>query len=609
MGCPAPLQANQIQGGDYNKIFPVVQWLVRQVLDNRRATGDDVRRAAMMTFEENLGEAFEHARPHLVAASRAAKAARKGDKGPAPTMSREESQQASADVVRKQAASTEFVRHVLNRYKPARRMRRTAELWSDPSLDRQGRVQAALLEYGERLAAGTSLRGKGGGGGGGAAGGDGSDDEEEEGGGKSSRKGKGKGGKKSKAAREAESRMLGLMTSAKAGAGAAGGKAGGGGSGGAHGHGDDEDVDVGALLGEQSGAMSQAAAEYERRRAAQQAEAESGAMLANSRLGRAQAHKRKLARARRELQVAEVEMQAALEELAGVLEELGAVEQGLRKSRAHLGRFDKELAKLEAAAREQGKYDEWMALRKALAVHATMLEQERAFKANCKRQRDDLTSRLDTLRAAAGAGEGGGTGGAGDDDGTRLARAEAAFEEAKDKHRRMRALLGRRAREVQRIALLKDEVPSQAELMQYRARFEELYDVSASKTDETRKYFSMHQVESQRLEHLSKEKSIVVSVADSFIKAMASPKGRESISKQLAAIQSAVERTRNEQQMQLDVHKQQRDMKQVALQELQDQQRKYMRAVKATQDEAEKQERLQGELEARGIDTNGTSID
>ena len=565
----------------------MIQWLVRQVLDNRKAMGGDVRRAAMMTFEEHLGDSFEHARPHLVAANRVAKSAM--ESGGAASLSREEAASASADVVRRQAAASEFVRHLFDRYKPARRMRRTAELWGDAGLDRQGRVQAALLEYGERLAAGTSLKGKGGGGAGaasgtrgGAVGDDGDSDEDEAAGGSKRSK---SGGKKSKAALEAEARMLGLMTG-KGSRGAAG-----------HGGTDDEDLDVGALLGEQSGAMSEAAAEYERRRAAQQAEADSGAMLANSRLGRAQAHKRKLGRARRELQVAELETEAAQEELAGVLEELSAVDAGSRKSRAHLARFDQELAKLEAAAREQGKYDEWMALRTALAVHATLLDQEKAFKMNCKRQRDDLNQRLETLRAAAD-----GAAGSSDDDGTRLARAEAAHDEAKDKHRRMRAMLGRRSREVQRIAVLKDEVPSQAELLQYRARFEELYDVSAGKTDETRKFFSMHQVESQRLGHLSKEKSIVVSVADSFIKAMASAKGRESMAKQLSAIHVAVETTRNEQRLQLDVHNQQRDVKQMALQELQEQQRKYLRAVKATQDEADKQERLTAELEARGIE-------
>jgi len=76
-----------------------------------------------------------------------------------------------------------------------------------------------------------------------------------------------------------------------------------------------------------------------------------------------------------------------------------------------------------------------------------------------------------------------------------------------------------------------DEIPSQAELSQYRSRFEELYDLSSGKTEETRKYYSMHQVLVKKLEHLTKEKSIVVSIADNFVKAMASQAGRVQMAK------------------------------------------------------------------------------
>jgi hypothetical protein len=31
MQCPSPLQAHQIQGGDFVACFPVVQWLIKKV--------------------------------------------------------------------------------------------------------------------------------------------------------------------------------------------------------------------------------------------------------------------------------------------------------------------------------------------------------------------------------------------------------------------------------------------------------------------------------------------------------------------------------------------------------------------------------------------------
>ena len=36
MGCPAPLQSHQLQGGDYVGIFPAVQFLVKKVLEYRK---------------------------------------------------------------------------------------------------------------------------------------------------------------------------------------------------------------------------------------------------------------------------------------------------------------------------------------------------------------------------------------------------------------------------------------------------------------------------------------------------------------------------------------------------------------------------------------------
>lgn len=44
MQCPYPLQTYQIKGLDYINIFPVVQWLVKKVIETRLETGDTVRR-------------------------------------------------------------------------------------------------------------------------------------------------------------------------------------------------------------------------------------------------------------------------------------------------------------------------------------------------------------------------------------------------------------------------------------------------------------------------------------------------------------------------------------------------------------------------------------
>lgn len=46
MGCPAPLQSHQLQGGDYVGIFPAVQFLVKKVLEYRKVCVVRTRRRA-----------------------------------------------------------------------------------------------------------------------------------------------------------------------------------------------------------------------------------------------------------------------------------------------------------------------------------------------------------------------------------------------------------------------------------------------------------------------------------------------------------------------------------------------------------------------------------
>jgi hypothetical protein len=47
MKCPYRLEPNQIQGGantaDFVSIFPVIQWLVKKVIETREETGDLMR--------------------------------------------------------------------------------------------------------------------------------------------------------------------------------------------------------------------------------------------------------------------------------------------------------------------------------------------------------------------------------------------------------------------------------------------------------------------------------------------------------------------------------------------------------------------------------------
>jgi hypothetical protein len=54
MKCPYPLQSHQIQGLDYERLFPVMQWLVKKVVDTREELGDFNKKYALSRFSQNF---------------------------------------------------------------------------------------------------------------------------------------------------------------------------------------------------------------------------------------------------------------------------------------------------------------------------------------------------------------------------------------------------------------------------------------------------------------------------------------------------------------------------------------------------------------------------
>lgn len=128
MGCPSPLQANQIQGSDFVACFPVVQWLIKKVLEHRKITGDYVRLSSETLFDRKYAPTFTR-QLAAVAAS---------PKDLLPTAS-----------TKSQSAGEAYVQQVEERYRPQRRYRRAPNLWKS-AMSAEARVQSCLLEFGER---------------------------------------------------------------------------------------------------------------------------------------------------------------------------------------------------------------------------------------------------------------------------------------------------------------------------------------------------------------------------------------------------------------------------------------------------------------------------
>lgn len=108
MRCPVPLQSHQIRGLDFKSLFPVFQWLVKQVISTREDRADFTKRQSELQF----GKSFT----------------------------------APEDVAFRERAAlfVPYIDTVTQAFRPKRRFRRRDR----GKLDEIAHVQTVLLEYG-----------------------------------------------------------------------------------------------------------------------------------------------------------------------------------------------------------------------------------------------------------------------------------------------------------------------------------------------------------------------------------------------------------------------------------------------------------------------------
>jgi len=117
MKCPHPLQTYQIQGLDYASIFPVIQWLIKIVVETREETGDLIRKYSEFQFNRDLKLPED------------------------------------AEFEARKFGATAYVEDVMKRYKPRRQYKRV----NIDSKQEEERVQSTLLEYGHLYKASKQL--------------------------------------------------------------------------------------------------------------------------------------------------------------------------------------------------------------------------------------------------------------------------------------------------------------------------------------------------------------------------------------------------------------------------------------------------------------------
>lgn len=147
MGCPAPLQSHQLQGGDYVGIFPAVQFLVKKVLEYRKVGVGGAGVHAVDTASPN---------PRVQVTGNQVRAAseayfRNSHGATAPPLPR------PADASGARVGGAAFLDSIVERFKPVRKYRPTAALWESAAAAPDARVHSCLLEFGERTVAAASV--------------------------------------------------------------------------------------------------------------------------------------------------------------------------------------------------------------------------------------------------------------------------------------------------------------------------------------------------------------------------------------------------------------------------------------------------------------------
>lgn len=345
-------------------------------------------------------------------------------------------------------------------------------------------------------------------------------------------------------------------------------------------------ANVGKILGLESDLIRRVASEYRQKDDELKAAAESGEYLASSKVGKVQAHRRRVNVMRRKIAEVEAQKAVAAEEVASCAEKLATGNTTHRKAVLYNQRVSAAIAKAAAEAASSDKQAELARLRELISLNESLKQQEATFKATCGRQRAALKAMAVSLAAAR----------EGSDEALRMSEIERKHAEMLKQYTRLKSYLAVKNQEMSRMGRLIDDVPGRLELIQYERRFVELYEQVAAKLDETRKHFSTYNALDQKRTYIQKEDSLVTSISSNFSSAMASKTGRVQYLNQCGSILGTLQATLQAERSKLESQVKLRDAAAGEQQKLIESQRLYFRALKVFQEECDKNEALSAQI-------------
>ncbi len=532
------IQSYQIQGLDYDHIFPVLKWLVRKVIETRSLTGDEVRALSLSQFRRTL-------------------APMPSDEQPASALS--------------------FVASVSDQYKAQRKYKKREAATFDSEI---GQVEATLLEYDERvhnLAAAI-------------------DEEQEDRRREREARLRGASAHPDAAAGGASGASSAALTEAEAAARAQQEQrldALQGQLAETAGHDKVSGAALGELVSMRADDIRDAAAAYQAELAAAAAGAGADGAAAggfvsarDQKRQEEQRHKRQVEALRRRAAEAAKTAEARAAPLADVTSRLEAVRAALEERRGQVSALQGEIDEMEAIEQATENKEIIAKLRSLVVLNEALKKQEAEFKASCRAER----GRLLELIAAADAS-------AGDDEAARMGEVEKIFLSDTAKIAKLRQLLAGKNQEIARTQREIDEVPTRAELLQFERRFVELYEVLAERFVELRKYYDMYNTLSTTYEYLQSELALLESINGNFTKGMSSKQSQAEMLAQFGEMVKSVAASQEQAKAGLAEVQIKEEVLEEKCAKLVERQRAYFKAVKEFQEECTTNEKLTAAVE------------
>jgi hypothetical protein len=293
-------------------------------------------------------------------------------------------------------------------------------------------------------------------------------------------------------------------------------------------------------------------------------------------------HEKKMNSLRKQVEALEAEREQALEQYTIAEKAAEETSSKLEEKEERRQRIVQATAELVVEEQKSDNKEILSKLKELVMLNEKLKAQEKLFKEDCKKQLDQMKQKLAAMDRGMDPKEE-----------ARLKKIDQIFETDKVKFGKARQILADKNQEIARVTRRLDSYPTRAELLQYERRFVELYEQTAERLKETKKYFDMYNTLNDVFDNMEKEVKLLENVREKFNDAITSAEQRtklkESFSNILTGIQTMIEHHTKE----LEAEKLALDMRADKESKLLQRQRKYYQAIKEFQEACYKNERLQ----------------